>query len=285
MMQSMSDDAPIGLIAGQGRLPVLTAQGIRASGRRVACVGLADQFDADLPGCCDQFAPAGIIRLGRWLRLLRRWGVREAVMIGRVRKARMYEPLRVLRQMPDWRAAKLWYRVLRHNKRSATLLGAVADELAAGGVQLIDSTRYIQPYLADEGVMTRTGPGSAQQGDLDFGWPILVRINELDVGQAIAVRDKEVIAIEAIEGTDAMIRRAGELCRMGGWTLLKAAAREQDMRFDVPTVGPTTIEQLAAARGKCLVVESGRVILADKPRMLELADKLGIAVVGRKMGG
>ncbi len=108
----------VGLIAGQGRLPVLTAEGIRASGRSVVCVGLSGQFDPALPPMCDRFGRAGIIRIGRWIRLLRRWGVHEAIMVGRVRKARMFQPLRVIRQLPDWRAARLWYRVLRHDRRN-----------------------------------------------------------------------------------------------------------------------------------------------------------------------
>ncbi|MCE9589839.1 MAG: UDP-2,3-diacylglucosamine diphosphatase LpxI [Planctomycetes bacterium] len=283
-MQTRTDTSapPIGLIAGGGRLPVLTAQGVRAAGRRVACVGLKDQYDGDLPGECDQFGHAGIIRLGRWVRLLRRWGVREAVMIGVVRKARMYEPLRLVRQFPDWRAARLWYRVLRHDRRSHALLGAVADELQRSGITLIDSTRYIPGALAESGVLTRRGPTAEQAGDIDFGWPLAVRLNELDIGQAVAVRDRAVIAVEAIEGTDAMIRRAGELCRIGGWTLIKAAGPRQDMRFDVPTIGPQTIETMHSAGAKCLVVETGRVIIADKPRVIELAERYGIAVVGRE---
>jgi UDP-2,3-diacylglucosamine hydrolase len=277
-----ADDAPpIGLIAGQGRLPVLIAQGVRAAGRRVACVGLADQYDADLPALCDHFAEAGIIRLGRWIKLLRSWGAQEAVMIGRVRKARMYEPGRIFRQMPDWRAAKLWYRVLRHDRRNISLLTAVCDELASGGITIIDSTQYIPDYLATPGVLTRRGPGADQRADIEFGWPLVQKLAELDIGQSMAVREREVVAVEAIEGTDAMIRRTGELCRIGGWTLLKAAHPRHDMRFDVPTVGLRTIEMMVAAGGKCLVVQAGKTILSDKPRFLEAAEKAGIVVMGR----
>ena len=280
-MSSTQDQQPVGLIAGQGRLPFLVAQGIRNSGRHVACVGLAGQFVQELPRVCDQFAPAGVIRLGRWIHLLRNWGVSEAVMIGRVRKARMYEPFRLLRQLPDWRAAKLWYRVLRHDKRNAALLGAVADELAAGGIQLVDSTQYIRDSLASDGVMTARGPSPAVQADIEFGWPIVRGMADLDIGQAVAVKEREVIAVEAIEGTDEMIRRAGQLCPTGGWTLIKTAAANQDMRFDVPTVGPKTIENLARHGASCLVVETDKVILAHKPQLVTMADRRGIVVVGR----
>lgn len=272
---------PIGLIAGQGHLPVLIAEGVRAAGGSVACVGLAGQYEPELPGRCDRFARAGVIRLGRWVRLLKKWGVRDAVMIGRVRKTRMYDPLRLLRQVPDLRAARLWYRVLRHDKRNATLLNAVAQELARCGINLVDSTRYIPDHLAQEGVLTQRPPTAEQLADADFAWPILRGLNELDIGQSIAVKEREVIAVEAIEGTDALIERAGRLCRTGGWVLVKASKPDQDMRFDVPTVGPASIEGLHQHGASCLVVEAGRVILADKPQVLQLADRLGVCVIGR----
>ena len=273
---------PVGLIAGQGRLPFLVAQGIHSCGRRVACVGLSGQYVNELPGLCDHFASAGVIRLGRWIHLLRDWGVTEAVMIGRVRKARMYEPFRLLRQMPDWRAAKLWYRVLRHDKRNASLLGAVANELQTGGITLVDSTQYIRESLASEGVMTSRKLSASQAADIEFGWPIVQRMADLDIGQAIAVKEREVIAVEAIEGTDEMIRRAGQLCPTGGWTLIKTARAQHDMRFDVPTVGPTTIDQLHQHGATCLVVETNRVILADKLQLLALAERRSVVIVGRK---
>lgn len=283
-MKNVDDELsrpPVGLIAGQGRLPLLVARGIRASGRSVACVGLAGQYSQQLPQNCDRFAAAGIVQLGRWIRLLKRWQVQEAVMIGRVRKARMYEPLRLLRQLPDWRALRLWYRVLRHDKRNASLLGRVADELGKSGITLINSTKYIPECLAQEGVMTGVKPTTQQMADIDFGWPLVLRLAELDIGQSIAVKEREVVAVEAIEGTDAMIRRAGALCRNGAWTLIKAARADHDMRFDVPTVGPDTIENLHQHKGACLLVQAGNVILADKPQLLELANRYGIAVVGR----
>lgn len=275
----MSDE-PIGLIAGQGALPFLEARGMRAAGRKVACVGLFGNVDDALAAECDAFATAGTLQIGKWIRLLRKWGVREAVMIGRVKKTLMYDPLRIVRQLPDMRAARLWYGVLRHDKRSQRMLGALADELARGGITLIDTTRYIADHLADAGVMTRHRPNATQQADIDFGWPVLMRMNDLDIGQAIAVRNRDVIAVEAIEGTDAMIRRAGELCRGGGWVLLKGPKPDKDMRFDVPTVGVQTIHMLKAAGARVLALAAGKVILADKPAVLKAANEADIAVVG-----
>ena len=283
-MSAASDAAPIGLIAGQGALPVIVARGMRGAGRRVACIGLRDQYLPELPALCDEFAEAGVVQLGRWLRLARRFGIREAVMVGRVSKARMHDPLRLFRQLPDWRALNLWYRRLRHDRRSATLLAVLADELASEGLVLIDSTRYIPDHLATEGVMTRRAPTCSEVGDIEFGWPLLERLGDLEVGQSIAVREKDVIAVEAVEGTDRMIARAGELCRRRGWTLLKTASRSHDMRADVPTIGVATVENLARAGGGCIGVGVGRVILVDRPAVIAAADRLGIAIVGVRTG-
>lgn len=270
----------IGLIAGQGQLPVLVARGMHARGMRVCAVGLRDQYVVGLPGECDRFATAGIAQLGRWCRLLKRWGVHEAVMVGAVSKGRMHDPLRVFRQLPDWRAAMLWYRRLRHDRRNAALLAAVADELERAGVQLIDSTTYIPDQLATPGVMTETEPTAAQQADIDFAWPLLTQTVELDIGQSMAVRERDVIAVEAVEGTDRMIERAGALCPRQGWVLLKTASARHDMRADVPTIGVATIERLAKAGGGCVALGAGRVIMIEKEKVLTAADKAGIAIVG-----
>lgn len=270
----------LGLIAGQGKLPILIARGMKEAGARVSCVGLAGQYDADLPAACDDFRSAGWVRIGKWMRLLRRWGITHAVMVGGVKKERMHDPLRFFRQIPDLRAAIVWYRYLRHDRRNATVLRAVAAELARGGITLMDSTTYIPDHLATPGVMTRCQPTAAQQQDINFGWPLLTQIVELDIGQSIAVRDRDVIAVEAVEGTDRLIERAGALCRARGWTLLKTASTRHDMRADVPTIGVQTIETVARSGGGCIAVGAGRVILVDKPAVLAAAQKHGIAVVG-----
>jgi DUF1009 family protein len=270
----------VGLIAGQGQLPILEARGMRAAGYRVACVGLAGQYDPALPRHCDFFAEAGIARLGRWIRLLRGWGVERAVMVGAVRKGRMHEPLRLLHQVPDWRAARLWYRVLRQDKRDQSLLAAVAGELAEHGVELTDTTQYIRDHLAQPGLMTRRQPTANQWGDLQFAWPLLMQLAKMDVGQALAVKERDVIAVEAVEGTDAMIDRVSGLCRSGGWVLAKGVGPGKDLRFDVPTVGPGTIERLERAGCKCLALAADRVILLQRGQVIDAAERAGIAVVG-----
>lgn len=269
-----------GLIAGQGTLPLLVADGMRAAGHRVCCIGLRDQFDPGLRDRCDAFHTAGIAQIGRWIRLFRRANVCEAVMVGRVEKARMHDPMRLFRQLPDWRAINLWYRRLRHDRRNAVLLAAVADELEQAGITLLDSTAYIPDHLATPGRMGSIEPGAPHEADIEFGWPLLTQAVELDIGQSIAVRDRDVIAVEAVEGTDAMIDRAGSLCRSKGWTLLKTAKRDHDRRADVPVIGVDTIERLAQRHAGCVALGAACVILVDKPRVLEAADRAGIAVVG-----
>ncbi|MDH3585289.1 MAG: UDP-2,3-diacylglucosamine diphosphatase LpxI, partial [Phycisphaerae bacterium] len=221
-------EAPIGLIAGEGTLPVITAQGIAAHGRRVACVGLHHQYGPDLPRHCDRFNTAGVVQFGRWIRLLRGWGVREAVMVGGVRKDRIYKPFFLFHQLPDWRGVRMWFGTLRHDKRTDVMLRAVADTLSVEGIELVDSTQYIPEQMADAGPMTRQRPSGAQQKDIDFALPIIQQIGRLDIGQAITVRECEVIAVEAVEGTDRLIDRTGQLCPRGGWTLVKIAKPTQD---------------------------------------------------------
>jgi DUF1009 family protein len=270
----------VGLIAGEGRLPILVADGMRARGMRVACVGLYGCYDPALPSHCDDFRVAGVLQLGRWIRHLRRMGAHDAVMVGRVAKARFHQPFRMLRQVPDWRSVRVYYLRARHDRRSPALLAAVADELLTGGVRLIDSTTHITDHMASVGVMGSVAPSADVQRDVDFGWHVLLESSRLGIGQCIAVRDRDVLAVEAIEGTDAMIERAGSLCRAGGWTMLKTASASHDMRADVPTIGVQTVERLSRARARAIVLGAGRVILIDRPAVLAAADRAGIAVIG-----
>lgn len=272
----------MGLIAGGGDLPIIQAQGMRAAGHAVACVGLRGQYDTELRDHCDDFVEAGVLSLGRWCKQLRKRGATQAVMVGKVEKSQfLYHPKSWLGQMPDWRVAKLYLWDLRHDRRSQAMLSGVADTLKKGGLELIDTTRFIPDHLAEPGVLTKQRPTGAQQQDIDFAWPVLMRMNDLDIGQAVAVKNRDVIAVEAMEGTDAMIQRAGELCRKPGWLLAKGAPASKDPRFDVPTVGVQTIENLAKAGGTGLLVTAGRVILLDKPELLAAADRLGITIVGQ----
>jgi len=277
-----STAAPLGLIAGAGALPHIVARGARRAGRRLVIVGLRDVADETLASEADVFVRRGIVRLGGWIRVFRRHGVREAIMAGRVDKTRMLA-MPAWRQWiaycPDLTSIRVWYFRAR-DRRNDTLLSAVADELHRKGIEMIDSTRYCPDALAPAGVLTVRAPSAAEQADIELGWRMAREMGRLDVGQSVAVKDRDVIAVEAIEGTDRMIRRAGELCPAGGWTLVKVAKPNQDARFDVPTVGPETVVHLHRCGGSVLVVEAGRTLVIDRDIMIREADARGLTVVG-----
>jgi len=272
----------VGLLAGGGRLPFMVANGVRRAGRRLAIVGLRGSVNGGLEKLGDRFSLAGMTRLSTIIRLFRRWGVRRAVMVGRVAKDTMYTPGKVVQLVPDLRTIKLWYGKLRKDRRDAEVLRSVADEFSSEGIELISSVEYCTEHLATEGQLTVTAPPSSALADAQFGWQIARQSADLDIGQSLAVKDADIIAVEAIEGTDRMIQRAGRLCRVGGWTLVKVARPNQDMRFDVPAVGPDTIRLLKACGGACLVVEAERTIIVDKPQTVAMADELRMPILGMK---
>ena len=274
--------SPVGLIAGSGRPPFLVAEGVLRAGRPLVVAGLRGSASVRLKDLATTFFWASPTRMGSWLRALKRHGVHEAVMIGGVQKKAIYSPLRIIRNIPDLRAIRLWYFRLRKDRRDNAILLAVADELRKENIELVSSVKFCREHLADEGLMTQTPIPRGAEEDVEFGWRIARASADLDIGQSIAVRDRDIIAVEAMEGTDAMIRRAGRVCRVGGWTLVKVARPKQDMRLDVPTVGPSTIRNLKDSKCTCLVVEAGRTLIVDKPATLALADRLNIAVVGRR---
>jgi UDP-2,3-diacylglucosamine hydrolase len=268
------------IVAGNGRLPFLVARGARAAGREVCILGLRDQASPELAELADRFSWIPIARVGRWIRLTKRFGARELIMAGGVRKTEAFSRWRIWRYIPDLRTIRIWYRRSKGDRRNLAILGTLADELKEEGITVVNSVKYCQEAMAEAGVMTKR-EGSAQvMADIEFAWPIAMKIAELDVGQSIAVREKDIIAVEAIEGTDAMIERAGKLVK-GAWTLIKVAQPHQDMRFDVPTVGPETIEKLHQNHAAALVVQAGKTIMIEKEKMISLADRYGIIMMGK----
>jgi DUF1009 family protein len=272
---------PLGLIAGEGVFPLLVARGARAAGRRVVCCAFAGHAWPELREVCDDFRWVGIARVGSWVRTLRKAGCRDAIMVGRVAKTEMYDRWRFVRYIPDLTTLRLFYSILRSDKRPQSILQALVNRLAQGGITLIDSTTFTPDQLVTPGVLTRRQPSASQWADIHYGWQICQTISGLDIGQSIAVRDREIIAVEALEGTNAMIERAGKLCRCSGdWVMIKVANARQDMRVDVPTIGTTTIEKLAAAGAGCVVLEPGKTIILERPKVIELAERHKIAIVG-----
>jgi hypothetical protein len=267
----------VGIIAGAGRFPEMVVEGARHAGLRVLVIGLRGLADRHLARKADAFHWAGLARPGRWIRLLRRHRTTKVVLAGAVRKTAMYGRFRLLRVWPDWTAIRLWFFGIP-DKRNDTILSALADEFARHEIFVEDCIRYSADHLAPEGVLTRRQPSPAHQRDLDFGWPIAKQMGHLDIGQSIAVKETEVIAVEAIEGTDRMIERAGQLCPRGGWTLIKVAKPQQDLRFDVPTVGPETIANLNKAGAGMLVIEAGKTVILERAQFVSDADAAGIVV-------
>jgi DUF1009 family protein len=267
----------LGVIAGAGEFPFMVVEGAKRAGCRVTVIGLSGLADRRLADLADAFRWAGLARLGRWIRIFKSQGIRSVILAGWVKKTKMYARFRLLHLLPDWTSARIWFFRLP-DKRNDTVLAAVADEFARHGIVMEECVRYSAEHLAPEGVLTRRQPSEAQLKDAAFGWKIAKDLGRLDIGQAVAVKETEVIAVEAIEGTDRMIERAGQLCRRGGWTLVKTAKPNQDMRFDVPTVGPDTIALLKRHGAGMLVIETGKTVIIDRERTVADADAAGIVI-------
>ncbi|MHC4675604.1 MAG: LpxI family protein, partial [Planctomycetota bacterium] len=274
-------EKPLGIIAGSGRFPFLVAQGAKRAGRPVVVVALRGLADPALRQYADRFCWSGIVRLGQWIKIFRRSNVSEAIMAGAVKKSQMYGRFRLLRYLPDWTSFKLWFFEVA-DRRNDTILRATADRMQKEGITLTDSIQYCREHLAPPGVLTRQQPTQDQNRDIEFGWPIARQMGNLDIGQSIAVKEQEVIAVEAIEGTDHMIERAGALCPRGGWMLIKVAKPQQDQRFDVPTVGVDTIENLYANGATALIIETGKTLVIEKENMIDRANRLGIIVLAHQ---
>ena len=273
----------LGVIAGAGRFPFMVVEGAKRAGCRVTVVGLRGFADAGLADSADRFRWSGLARLGQWIRTLKRAGVQRVILAGSVKKTSMFGRFRMLRLLPDWTSLRVWFFSLR-DKRNDTVLTAVADEFARHGMIMEDCVAYTAEHMAPTGVLTRREPTEPQQADAAFGWEIAKEMGRLDIGQSIAVKELEVIAVEAIEGTDLMIERAGQLCRQGGWAMIKVAKPDQDMRFDVPTVGPDTIANLKANGAKMLVIEAGKTLIVDREKMIADADSAGIVIYSLDAG-
>jgi DUF1009 family protein len=270
----------IGLLAGSGRFPVLFAETARRHGLRVACVGIRYEADeAILRPLCESFQLVGVTKLGGMIRAFKRQDVRRIVMAGKVTKSVMYTPWRILQLWPDLRLLKMWYWTLRKDKRDDSILLATIAEFERDGMTFASALDYCPELLVSAGVLTQRRPTAAERRDIDFGWMLAKEMGRLDVGQSVAVKELAVLAIEAIEGTDRCIERAGQLCRSGGWTLVKVAKPQQDMRFDVPTVGVSTIEGLKRAGAKVLAIEAGKTIVVDQKDVVDLANRYGLAII------
>jgi DUF1009 family protein len=273
-------EQPIGLLAGGGGFPITFAEKAHALGLPVVCVGIRHEADPRLAGCVDRFHWSGPAQLGRMIRLFKRAGVERVVMAGKVHKANiLHKPWKWLTLMPDWRTVRVWYSQRRVDNRDDTLLLAVIDEFAADGLVFDSALNLCPELLVRPGPLTRRRPSAAEAIDIAFGWKLAKEMGRLDVGQSVAVKERAVLAVEAIEGTDRAILRAGEYCRAGGFVVVKVAKPQQDMRFDVPTIGRDTVETLQRAGGRVLAIEADKTIVLDQEQTVALADRYGISIV------
>lgn len=262
----------IGLIAGQGDFPQLFATEARRLGRRVIAVGFEGETDSKLSGLVDEMHWVKIGQLGKLLQTLKRSGVHEVAMLGTVRHVNLFRNVR-----PDLRAAKLLARA--KFKTGGALLGLVADEIEREGLHLVSTTQVLSEQIARRGPLTHRRPTKAEEADLEFGTRIAKGIAGLDIGQTVVVKDRAVVAVEAMEGTDECIRRGAIICGPGA-VVVKMARPKQDPRFDLPAVGPRTVRILAEVRAAVLGVESGQTLILEREMVAAEADTHGIAIVG-----
>lgn len=272
MSDPESGQGPLGLIAGNGRFPFLVAEAARRQGRQVCLIKLKEETDPGLEALVDETHEMSLGQLGSCIAALRKSGAREAIMAGQVRHRQIFSGI-----VPDLTLMGVLARLALKNTDS--LIGGVADALEREGIRLISSVALLGDQLAEDGSMTDRRPSSDEQRAIDYGVRIATELGRLDLGQTVVVKDRAVVALEAMEGTDETIARAGRIAGPGV-VVVKMAKPGQDMRFDVPVVGVKTLEALSAAAAAVLAVEARKTLLLDKPQFLVRAREMGISVVG-----
>jgi DUF1009 family protein len=261
-----------GLIAGNGRFPFLVAEGARRAGYGLSVVAIREETDPKIEDVADEVTWVGIGKLGKMISFFKENGVSKAMMAGQVRHVQLFSGA-----IPDLKMVRMLWNLPERN--TDALIGGIADEMAKAGIELIDSTFFVPDLLAPEGPLTRRGPSKEERRDIDYGLGIAREIARLDLGQTIVVRGGACVAVEAMEGTDEVIRRAGRLAK-GKLTVVKVAKPDQDMRFDVPVVGVPTIETMIESGAVCLSITSGKTLVFDRKEMTALADSNGITIIG-----
>jgi DUF1009 family protein len=269
----------IGLIAGNGRFPFLVLDAARALGHDITIIGIKEEASKELEEAAARAPKAdlhwvSIGQLGTFLKILQDAGITQAVMAGQVKHVKIFGGF-----TPDLTAMSLLGRMKGMN--TDAIIGAVADLMRERGVELINSAKFLEPLLAGAGQLSERAPNELERKDLEFGYRMADAIAGLDIGQTIAVKHQAVVAVEAMEGTDEAIGRAGHLAG-DGVTIVKVAKPNQDMRFDVPIVGLATIQAMRRAGAKVLSIDAGRTLIFDRDAFFASANEAGIAVVGRK---
>ncbi len=282
-MPTQPQDRKVGIIAAWGSFPVEVAQHAVAEGKQVyvaAMQGLADprldQYATELQWC-------GMLKLGCHMRFFARHRVQRVAFAGKLFKDQiLYHGIGWIKHLPDFtclRAVSASFVTKTQDARDDTVLGAVTKAFSKKGIEVLTISQIAPTLLAEEGVLTRRQPTKSQMRDIHFGWSVARQMGGLDIGQSITVRDQLVLGVEAIEGTDSLIERTGKLCPRGNFTLIKVAKPEQDMRFDVPTIGLQTVQRFAKAGGKVIAIEAGRTIFVERTEALKFANSRGIVIV------
>lgn len=282
------DGKKIGLLAGWGDFPLDVARALKAQGYRTYCLGAADHADPKLAELCDDFQWIGLAKMGGGIRYFRQHGVRHVTMAGKIHKTILFQPWIWLKHLPDWRFVRRFYRhfiVPDRDRSDDTLLRAIIDEFALDGIKFAPATNYAPELLVKYGQMTRRGLSKYERRDIEFGWNIAKEMGRLDVGQSVTVKGRAVLAVEAIEGTDECIRRTKVLCPSGGFTIVKVAKPQQDMRFDVPTIGLGTLRTMVESGARVLAIEAGRTIVLNREEVIEFANRQKLTIVALESTG
>ena len=263
---------PYGLIAGNGRFPVLALEAAKRAGLEMVAIGIQEEASAEIESLAARCHWISLGALGKLIEICHAEGVTQIMMCGQVKHAKIFSSIK-----PDWRLAKLLASLA--GKNTDGLIGAIQKVLRDEGIDLVDSTLLLKDLLAPKGVLTRRKPSEEEQRDIDYGRKLAAALSEHDVGQSVAIADRACVAIEAMEGTDAMLRRAASLVEGKPLRLVKGSRRRKHMLFDVPVVGPQTIAAMLETGTTALAIDAGRTLLIDREEMMRKADEAGIAVV------
>ncbi|HTA59563.1 MAG TPA: UDP-2,3-diacylglucosamine diphosphatase LpxI [Candidatus Baltobacteraceae bacterium] len=260
-----------GLIAGNGRFPFLVLEGARSQGIEMAVIALKEEASPELEKIVKRLHWVSLGELSKAIELMQSEGVKQAVMAGQVKHSKIFSSIR-----PDWKLAKLLMSLSRKNTDS--LIGAVANVLEEEGIHLVDSTMFLKPLLPEAGVLTRRAPNAQEAADMEYGLGIARHIAAKDIGQTVVVSDSACVAVEAMEGTDETIARAGRLANGRPLVVVKVSKPRQDMRFDVPVVGLPTVESMKMAGATALAIDANRTLLFDREKLIAMANDAGIAI-------
>ncbi len=264
-------DTGWGLIAGNGRFPFLVLEAARNLGIDMAVIAIREEASPELEQAASRVHWVSLGDLSKSIELLHQERVTQAVMAGQVKHNKIFSSIR-----PDWRLAKLLFSLPRKNTDS--LIGAVGRVLEDEGIRLVNSTIFLQPLLAADGVLTKRKPNEREAADISYGFGVARRIAAMDIGQTVVIADAACIAVEAMEGTDEAIERASRLAQGKPLVVVKVSKPAQDMRFDVPVIGVPTVQRMKACGVTAMAIDAGRTLLFDRPKLLELADAAGIAI-------